>query len=255
MTIRTVTVDLWGTLLFDPPSSDDRHMPRRVADFATILSGAGVSVSTTRLERAYRDSAAFLGQVWMQNRDVPVEQHVRAILVGLDPDLVRGLPPETLRDLVDAYSRPALLAPPPADQGAGAALEALARHGYTLCLVSNTMRTPGAVLREVLRHHGLLGYFAHLTFSDECGIRKPEPEIFRRTLRAASTTPAEAVHVGDDPVLDVEGARAAGMRVIQVTKSRRPWFGPQRPDATIPDLTKLPAAVAKLAGRRSARQP
>jgi putative hydrolase of the HAD superfamily len=254
VSIRAITIDLWGTLFFEPPASDDRHKPRRLADFATILAAAGIPVTPARLERAYGDSAAYLGQLWLQNRDVPVEQHVQAILASLDAGLASRLSAETLGELVEAYARPALLAPPGVDQGARDALAALAGLGYTLCLVSNTMRTPGGVLREVLRHHGLLGYFAHLTFSDEMGIRKPEPEIFLRTLRAAATPPAEAVHVGDDPVLDVEGARSAGMRVIQVTKRRRPWFGPQRPHATIPGLGALPEAVARLE-RRGRQRP
>src|SRR5205823_14115146 len=40
MTVRAITIDLWGTLLFDPPSSDNRYnMPRR-NDFETIVAGA-----------------------------------------------------------------------------------------------------------------------------------------------------------------------------------------------------------------------
>jgi putative hydrolase of the HAD superfamily len=244
--IRAITVDFWGTLLFDLPATDDRHRPRRLADFEAILAGAGVPVSMGSLERAYRDSAAFLGQIWMQNRDVPVEQHVRAILAGLDADLARKLAPATMKELVEAYARPALLSPPTVDDGAAAALRTLVRRGYTLCLVSNTMRTPGAVLRQLLERYNCLDCFSHLTFSDECGIRKPDPEIFLRTLRAAGVPPAEAVHVGDDPILDVEGGRGAGMRVIQVTTQRRPWFGPRRPHARIPSLAGLPAAIARL---------
>jgi putative hydrolase of the HAD superfamily len=247
--VRAVTVDFWGTLLLDPPTSDDRHKARRLSDFETILAATGVRTSRGDLERAYRESGAFLSQVWLQDRDVPVEQHVRVMLLALDPALVTRLAADTLRRLVDAYARAALRSPPVPAAGAVAALSALAGRGYTLCLVSNTMRTPGAVLREILRAYGLLDYFAHLTFSDECGIRKPDPAIFHRTLQAAGVPPAQAVHVGDDPVLDVEGARAAGMRVIQVTAVRWPrgtWFGRRRPHVRIPGLDVLPAALAKL---------
>jgi putative hydrolase of the HAD superfamily len=253
VTIRAITVDFWGTLLFEPPASDDRHKPRRLADFETILGGAGVTAGPAALEGAYRDSAAFLGQLWQQNRDVPVEEHVRAILVGLDPELPRRLAAEVFRDLVEAYARPALLAPPAVDTGAREALTALAEQGYRLALVSNTMRTPGRILRELLRHYGLLPCFTHLTFSDECGVRKPEPAIFHRTLRAIGVEPAEAIHVGDDPVLDVVGARSAGMRVIQVTTARPSWLGRHRPHATISDLAGLPDAVGRLERRRHRR--
>lgn len=246
-----MTLDFWGTLLFDPPSSDDLYRRRRVAEFESILRAAGVRVTRSDLDRAYEASGAFLGRIWRENRDVPVERHVGAILEAVDPRLSARLAPRTMQALLEAYARPALLAPPAVDEGARGALEALAGRGVTLCLVSNTMRTPGAALRELLRRYGLLDYFTHLTFSDECGIRKPDPEIFRLTLRAAGAPVETAVHVGDDPVLDVQGARAAGMRVVQV--SRRPLrpgaAGPQAaPDAVIPNLAALPDAIARLTG-------
>lgn len=246
LAIRAVTIDFWGTLLFDPPSSDDAYRRRRVAEFEAILRAAGVRVTRADLDRAYEASGAFLGRIWRENRDVPVERHVEAILDALGPGVAGRLPPRTMPALVEAYARPALLVPPAVDEGAGGALAALAGRGVTLCVVSNTMRTPGATLRELLRHYGLLDYFAHLTFSDECGIRKPDPEIFRLTLRAAGAPAEAAVHVGDDPILDVQGARAAGMRVIQVTRRGVRPDAAAFPDATIPGLAALPEALARL---------
>jgi putative hydrolase of the HAD superfamily len=108
------------------------------------------------------------------------------------------------------------------------------------------MRTPGAMLRRVLNHYGLLRYFAHTAFSDETRVRKPDPAIFHGALRALGVAPEEAIHVGDDPVLDVEGARAAGMRVVQVTTASVSTQGPRRPDAVIPTLIGLPDAIERL---------
>ena len=51
------------------------------------------------------------------------------------------------------------------------------------------MRTPGTTLRQLLGQFGLLDSFAHLTFSDEVGVRKPAPEIFAMTLRAMGVPP------------------------------------------------------------------
>jgi putative hydrolase of the HAD superfamily len=111
------------------------------------------------------------------------------------------------------------------------------------------MRTPGATLRKVLARYGLLDCFAHTTFSDEVGVRKPDPAIFALTLRAVGGEPETAVHVGDDAILDVRGAQAAGLRVIQVTSgSRRAAVGPG-PDAVIPRLAGLPDAIAELEAR------
>lgn len=217
-----------------------------MADFETILTAVGVRVSGSALDRAYDESGSYLSRIWSLHRDVPVDNHVRAILEALDPKLPRRVTAEVMTMLVDAYSRPVLQVPPAVDDGALAALQTLAARGYTLALVSNIMRTPGATLRKILERYRLLDCFKHTTFSDEVGVRKPDPEIFALTLRAVGGEPAAAVHVGDDEVLDVRGARAAGMRAIQVTNLAREALGIPPPDDAIPGLAALPAAIARL---------
>jgi HAD superfamily hydrolase (TIGR01509 family) len=243
--VETITIDLWGTLLIDGPGSDNRYKKRRMTDFHLLLGAAGLSASASALDRAYEESASYLGRVWATHRDVPVADHVRAILTAVDPALPRRVPPALFAALVDAYAQPILLLPPAVDDGALAALETLKGAGYKLALVSNIMRTPGATLRQLLERFRLLGYFAQTTFSDDVGIRKPAPEIFALTLRAIGGDPATAVHVGDDPILDIRGAQAAGMRAIQVSSAsaRR---NSVRPDLVIPGLAVLPSAIERL---------
>jgi HAD superfamily hydrolase (TIGR01509 family) len=247
VSVRAITVDFWGTLLLDPPSSDNRYKARRLRDFENILAGAGTPVSAAALDRAYEASAVHLSRIWAKHRDVPVTDHIRAIVAGVNGALAARLPADVVAALVDAYARPALLVPPAVDEGALKALSALREEGYTLAVVSNTMRTPGATLRKVLERYGLLRCFAHTVFSDEVGVRKPDPAIFLGALRAVGGDPATAIHVGDDGMLDVGGARAAGMRVIQVTNASLKALGSRRPDAVIPSLSALPDAVARLA--------
>jgi putative hydrolase of the HAD superfamily len=246
MTVRAITVDFWGTLLFDSPSSDDRYKMRRLRDFEMILAGAGVRVSMSALDRAYEASASYLGRIWATHRDVPVDDHVRAIVGGVDRALASRLPADLLAALVNAYARPILAVPPAVDDGALKALRELSDLGYALAIVSNTMRTPGATLRRVLEHYGLLRYFAHAAFSDETRVRKPDPAIFLGALRALGAEPERAIHFGDDPVLDVEGARAAGMRVVQVTTASPSTRAPCGPDLVVPSLIALPDAITRL---------
>jgi HAD superfamily hydrolase (TIGR01509 family) len=217
-----------------------------MADFQVVLGGAGVKVTSGALDRAYEASGAYLSRVWAANRDVAVVEHVRAILAAVDPALPGRLPSEVLGALVEAYAQPILMVPPAVDDGARGALERLRGQGIALAVLSNTMRTPGATLRRLLEGFGLLPCFAHVTFSDEVGVRKPDPEIFALTLRALGVEAAAAVHVGDDPVLDVVGGRRAGMRTVQVTTASLKALGAQRPDAAIPTLATLPEAIAQL---------
>jgi putative hydrolase of the HAD superfamily len=243
--IRAVTLDLWGTLFLDGPASDDRYKRPRLAGIQAVLAGVGIPVTLDRLDRAHSTAGHWLGQLWQVNRDVSVREHVGAILKALDATLPERLSAETMTSLVRAYANPALVAPPAVDQGARVALEALAANGVLLAVVSNTMRTPGEVLRQILDQSGLLPFFRVLTFSDECGIRKPAQAIFLRTLEDLGVPAEHAVHVGDDSVLDVEGARDAGMAAVQVTPDGRAT-APVKPDAVIRHLGELPAALRRL---------
>jgi HAD superfamily hydrolase (TIGR01662 family) len=167
------------------------------------------------------------------------------MLRALDPALPARLGAETMAALIRAYAGPALVAPPAVDQGARAALEALAAGGALLAVVSNTMRTPGEAVRQILDRSGLLAMFRVLVFSDECGIRKPARGIFLRALKELDVPAEHAVHVGDDSILDVEGARDVGMAAIQVTADGRAT-APVKPDAVIRHLGELPAALRRL---------
>jgi putative hydrolase of the HAD superfamily len=243
--IRAVTLDCWGTLLVDSPASDEGYRRQRLAGIEAVLAACGVAVAPRALERAYAESGRQLARIWQSRRDIAVSRHVTALLEALDPELLRRLDPAAVEAVVDAYCRPALLVPPTADGAAAAVLDELAGRGLAVGVVSNTMRTPGEVLRAVFDRLGFLAPLKVLTFSDECGIRKPDPDIFHLALRQVGVLPEQAVHVGDDPVLDVEGARDAGMRVIQVAPTGRAT-GPVKPDAVVTGLGELPAALDRL---------
>jgi HAD superfamily hydrolase (TIGR01509 family) len=245
--VRTVTVDFWGTLIVDPPTADERYEGRRLASVAAILREQGLEYSAAQLSRAYARSGELLRRVWSSGCDVPVVTPVTEILRALDAGLPERVSAELLAALVDAYARPILLVPPTVARGAHAALTHVRDAGIALAIVSNTMRTPGATLRELLANFELLDCFDYFAFSDEIGVRKPRPEIFEAALRGVGGETATTVHVGDDPALDVGGARRAGLRVIQVVANKSNATRPaERPDGTMTRFEELPAAIAAL---------
>jgi len=244
--IKAVTIDLWGTLLLDSPSADERYRRERLVRIAEALAERGIEVPIATLARGYEESRRQLVRVWREMRDVPVERHATLLLQAVDAALPGRLDAAGLAAVAWAYASPALDAPPSIDPGAAAAFEALAERGIAVCLVSNTMRTPGAVLRRILDNAGVSDAFAGMVFSDECGIRKPNPAIFHCALRKLGVAARDTVHVGDDPRLDVEGAHLANMRVIQTGDGPHLDGGqsfPNVPDAFIEGLSGLPAAV------------
>jgi putative hydrolase of the HAD superfamily len=92
---------------------------------------------------------------------------------------------------------------------------------------------------EVLSGLGVVHYFDTIQTPQSAGFRKPDPRIFLRAagaLRVAGgqgASPGRTLMVGDDPLLDLAGAEAAGMTALLV--DRRP--GPTRSARVIPDLS------------------
>ena len=238
--IKAVTMDLWGTLLLDSPAADERYRRERLVRIAEVLVERGIEVPIPALARGYEESRRQLVKIWREMRDVPVERHVALLLHAVDAALPGRLDADALAAVTWAYSSPALDAPPPLDPGAASALKELNERGIPICLVSNTLRTPGTVLRRILKNEGMLDAFTSMVFSDECGMRKPAAGIFRQALRLLRVAAQNAVHVGDDARLDVEGARLANMRVIHLGGGHA---GDDMPDASIQGLSELPAAV------------
>ena len=66
---------------------------------------------------------------------------------------------------------------------------------------------------------GIAQYFAASVSAHEVGCAKPDPRIFLEACRRVRVEPAEVLHVGDDPELDVRAARAAGLQAAWI---RRP---------------------------------
>lgn len=59
---------------------------------------------------------------------------------------------------------------------------------------------------------GIEAYFETILVSEWEGIRKPDPQIFKRALNQLNVTPDQSVFVGDHPVNDVKAAQNAGMK-------------------------------------------
>jgi FMN phosphatase YigB (HAD superfamily) len=94
------------------------------------------------------------------------------------------------------------------------ALAELRALGMRLVCVSNWDYS----LPEVLERVGLGDELDGVLASAAAGARKPDPRIFEAALGLARCTADEALHVGDTPAEDVEGARAAGIRALLIDR-------------------------------------
>jgi len=70
---------------------------------------------------------------------------------------------------------------------------------------------------------GLAHYFSVSLNACQVGVPKPHPRSFAQLLEALGMDPHEVMYVGDDPALDVQGARSVGMRTVWMNRKRSNW--------------------------------
>ena len=91
---------------------------------------------------------------------------------------------------------------------------------------------------------GIAGWFEGTLAAREAGCLKPDPRIFRMLLERAGLAPYDALHVGDDPLADVEGARRAGLDAVWVNRRGDPWPEELEPPVrTVRSLADLVSAL------------
>ena len=122
-------------------------------------------------------------------------------------------------------------------------LNGLAAAGHRLAVCTNKLEWLSIRLLQTLK---LSQHFAAICGQDTFGVQKPNPEVFRRTVRRAGGDPAQAIMIGDSRT-DIDTARAAGVPVVAVDfgYSDVPMAG-LLPDRLISSFADLPAAIGDL---------
>ena len=201
MRLGALTFDFWGTLYQNTYARGERL--RLLGD---ALERHGHRHSWEELEAAYGHARSVWDQIWREERrSIPIERWLDELLGYVDAELSEEAEEALGRAMEAVYLRGDEPRPVP---GVTVVVPRLAER-FRLGLISDTGLTPGRVLREVMRRDGLLCYFDALTFSDELGTAKPQPEPF-----LLDASPQEATHIGDLPETDMRGAREVGMKAI-----------------------------------------
>ncbi len=116
---------------------------------------------------------------------------------------------EFFETLFDVMGRPQTWREVP---GARSLLLKLRSLRWATAIVSNFDRR----LPNIVQGLGLADLFDAIVLCSDVGAAKPETAIFHRALERLRVPASRAVVVGDDEELDIAGARAAGLRAIDV---------------------------------------
>jgi len=94
------------------------------------------------------------------------------------------------------------------------ALNALVARRMALGVISNADRDVSPLLEKL----GILPLLKIRLTSQEAGVSKPHPDIFRKGAERIGVAPSDVLYVGDQWVVDVQGARGAGMQALLIDR-------------------------------------
>jgi FMN phosphatase YigB (HAD superfamily) len=97
---------------------------------------------------------------------------------------------------------------------------------------------PSRTQRPKIEQFRLAEYLDLLIVSEEVGVAKPEPAIFRVALERLGVQPNQTLFVGDSPEFDMRGAAAAGIPFV--------WMNP-RGEVMPADVPAPVAVIERLA--------
>ena len=242
--IHAVTFDLWQTLIADTPELDAMRTGYRTENTVKLLSQTGYTIELPEVQQAHAVIWRECARGWEKAIDLPFKHQVSDYLELIRPGLSGSVPAATFDAITDAYAAAALVYPPTVIAGADRVLAGIRARGCRLGLICNTGRTPGFILRQLLTGYGIMESLDVALFSDETIVRKPDARIFAQALQQLDARPENSLHVGDDPVTDIAGARGAGMSAVWI---RRPQCAEPQCLAAIDDVSHLPGILKQVA--------
>lgn len=215
--VRAVLFDAAGTLI------RPREGPGVV--YARAASRQGIAISPWRLDDAFvralraappmafpeapRKARPGLEKAWWRER-------LREVLRAADSTARLPDFDAFFEEVFDLYARPDAWEPV---AGAREVPAALRRRGLRTGVLSNFDHR----LPRILEGLGLASGFDAVVLPVETGLLKPDPGAFLAAATALGVPPSACACVGDDPQLDLEGARKAGMRPLPIDPAASLW--------------------------------
>lgn len=217
-------------LLFDFGGTLDSDGIAWKERFGALYRAEGLDIPEDAFDRVFYDADdPLVGGI---DIDADLEETVRRLVDNIEAGLASVLAPDAARGrrvaarfLADTYAALARNR---------SVLEALGGR-YRLGVVSNFYGNLPAVCRGL----GLSDLFGVIVDSEQVGVDKPDPAIFRAAMQVFGAEPAATVMIGDSLRRDREGARRCGLGFIWIAPGGAPVGADYPAVASLHGLTGL----------------
>lgn len=206
--VRAVIFDLDDTLL--------DHQGSTRAALASWLPRLGAEADT-RLVEAWFDSEHRHFESWRSGQ-ITFEEQRRRRLRDLLPLIGSDVPSEPDLDLLFAGFLAEYEAAWQAFDDVLPVITFLTANGFDLAVLTNgTAAQQNAKVTRIGIRDRLTAVFT----SEELGVAKPHPDIYRQACRELGVSPDKTLHVGDNYQLDVVAAQEAGLQALHLDRHHK----------------------------------
>ncbi len=231
-----LTIDFWDTLVVAHTNGHKRQQQRLDHLVAIAQRASEATLLPDQIQEAYEQAAHHFRKTWHRDhRTLKTTDLVRDIWQRLSLEIS----PADHAETVQVFEEGLLYGPPELAAGVPEALEWAASR-FRLGIISDTMFSPGRVIRKLLDRYDVLAYFEAFVFSDEVGVSKPDHRAFESAADQLGTPLSALTHIGDLRRTDIAGALQVNARAVLYTGVRTdPGEGPA-PTLTLPHWSALP---------------
>lgn len=242
--IKGITFDFWNTLFSD----QDEYIRRKMrVDKCCDVIKKYKNISEEDIENSFLETGKISAEYWKKNyKTFTSVQRLETILSILNITINVN----ESKELINFFEEVTLKVPPQPVNGVRKVIAGLCKD-YKLGIISDTGYSPARILKKLLSNIGISECFSSLNFSNEVGVAKPHPDIFKKAAEELYLKPEEIVHVGDIYRTDVKGAIENGFNTIH-------FIGISNKDEKISDaefiirnLNEIPGIIDKINNKQT----
>ena len=217
--IRAIIFDCYSTLI-DIKTNEEKE---EVYNYLSLyLQYYGVRMDAERLKSAlYAEKEQYLQSQKERYPEVDLETVFSNILKKEDRD--NPFLAESCCKLLRVLSRERFQLFPDSLP----VLEEMKKGGYPTAVVSDAQKVFYREEGEIL---GINRFFDFIVVSTQFGFKKPDPRLFNLACTLLDVPPVEAVYIGNDPEVDVNGAKQINMQAILLDREAKNKNQEPKPD-------------------------